>query len=99
MPELSTLQQVVSELNKLKQWVETGTTPLGIDVNGIFGCLRQILSLGAMTNESEVLDALEKIAQRAIEEQAISDGMPVPNNDNAAFNVAGATRKTTEDVK
>ena len=94
LPELSSIQEVMSQIDKLRQWTQSGTTPIGIDTAGIFGSLRQILNIGALTTESEVLDALGKIAQRAIEEQAVSDGAAINESGNLpdtnAANMAGA---------
>lgn len=93
--ELATIPEVLAQLNKLKQWVESGTTPIGVDVAGLFAAFRQILNLGALTTETEVLDAISKIAQRAIEEQAVSDGAPIAQPGmtmpvNTAATMAGA---------
>ncbi|MEA3225125.1 MAG: phage protease [Planctomycetota bacterium] len=98
LKELAPLSEVMGEVAKLRQWIESGTTPVGIDLMEIFGALKQILSLGALTTEIDVLDALGKIAQRAIEEQAVAEGAavtppePIPGDDNAAT----TARKTGE---
>jgi len=51
LKELSTIPEVVSEISKLRQIVEMGAPSIGIDLPGIFGALRQILNMGALTSE------------------------------------------------
>ena len=77
LKELTPLSEVMTEVSKIRQWITTGTTPLGIDLQEIFASLRQILNLGALTTEIDVLDAMDKIAQRAIEEQAVGEGAQI----------------------
>ncbi len=98
LKELAPITEVLGEVAKLRQWIETGTTPLGIDLNEIFGALKQILNLGALTTEFDVLDALGKIAQRAIEEQAVADGaaLPAPEPISEELKAAKLARETGE---
>jgi len=90
LKELAPLTEVLGEVAKLRLWIENGTTPFGVDLNEIFGALKQILNLGALTTEIDVLDQLGKIAHRAIEEQAVAEGAaiaqpePIPEENNAA---------------
>lgn len=70
MPELSDAAALVLEVGKLRQWVEAGTAPLGVEVDEVIGCMRKILGLPTLTPALQVLDSTTQIVQRLIEESA-----------------------------
>lgn len=76
LPETAELSMVTGELGKLRQWVSSGGTPLGVDLKSIFGDFRKILNLPVLTSEIEVLDETDKLITRIIQEQAIQSGQP-----------------------
>ena len=98
LKELAPLTEVLGEVAKIQMWIDSGTTPLGVDLVEIFAGVKQILGLGVLTTEIEVLDALGKIAQRAIEEQAVAEGGTIkpPEPMPGEFNAAATARKTGE---
>jgi hypothetical protein len=59
---------LMSSLQQLAAYVGAGTAPIGVDVEEIVGCVRQILALPALTPAQEVLDAAGQIVQRLVAE-------------------------------
>jgi hypothetical protein len=74
MPTTSAAADVVSELNKLAEWVTSGTTPLGVDLEYIFSGLRKIMNLPALRTELEVLAEMQTMISRLLAEQAAQSG-------------------------
>lgn len=79
IPETSTVADVMTEVAKLAQWIETNTVPLGVDADSLIGSMRKILGLPALTTASEVLDNATQIIQRLLEEAAGQPGQPQPS--------------------
>jgi hypothetical protein len=77
------IAEVMTELQKIQQWITMGTTPLGVDVVRIVGDIRRILNLPALMTETEVMANAVTMVGRVIEENAIESGAaglqePVP---------------------
>jgi hypothetical protein len=70
------IAEVMAELQKIQQWITTGTTPLGVDVVKIVGDVRRILNLPALMTETEVMANAVTMVGRVIEENAIDSGAP-----------------------
>jgi len=78
LPMLTDLGVVQSSLAQCAQWMDTGTTPPGIDMDAIIGALRQILKLSALISATEVLRSAASIAARVLEERAAQAGQAAP---------------------
>lgn len=79
MPETSDAVAVLAELEKVKQWIASGTTPLGVDLDDIVGGVRTILNLPALSSNEEVMGEVDKLITRLAETSGVEGGaMPAP---------------------
>ena len=97
LPQTSDLAEVSAEISKIQQWAETGTTPPGIDMDGIVDGFRVILNLPALAAPEEIFVELEKLAARLLIDSGVDsvDGTvatptpggqtPPPPPDDAGF--------------
>jgi len=84
LPETADAPAVLTEIGKVRQWVEAGTVPIGVDVDHIVGNMRTILGLPTLTPGIEVLDSTNEIIQRLIEDAAGVATPPAPEAPEAA---------------
>lgn len=66
MPETADAAAVVGELEKVKQWVAAGQTPLGVDIEEIVGGLRTVLNLPSLATPEEVFVEVDKLTSRLL---------------------------------
>jgi hypothetical protein len=101
LKETDGVVEVVAELAKIDQWLESGTPPLGIDLNEILSAMRTILNLPALSTGLEVLAEASQIARALMEEQAAAAGIPatppVPGIDIDEPEVPLTSTNQTED--
>lgn len=69
LPATTGLDDVMSEIAKLEQWVTVGNTPIGVDVGEIVGKLRTVLNLPALTDAAGVVAQAGMILEGVIQEQ------------------------------
>jgi hypothetical protein len=65
---LASPADLIKALQQLASYVTSATAPVGVDVDEIVGCVRQVLALPALTPAQEVLDAAGQIVQRLVAE-------------------------------
>lgn len=79
--ETSGAAEVMIEVAKIQQWLESGVAPLGTDPESIIGSMRIIMNLPALTPQLDVINEASTAIQRLIEEQAAAVGVPaVPDS-------------------
>lgn len=77
LPETADAAGVVAELEKVKQWVTTGTSPLGVDLDEIIGGLRTILNLPSLSTNDEVFVEVDKLVARLLGDSGVGvEGTP-----------------------
>jgi hypothetical protein len=81
--ETDSVTEIISEIAKMRQWIEINTIPLGIDMDHIIGSMRKILSLPTLMPALEVLDEANKITGALLADQA-----PTPGQETEAPNMA-----------
>jgi len=96
LPETADIAQVGAEFSKLRQWVTSGGTPVGVNIKDLLGAIRNILNLPALSTEIEVLTEADKLIGRILQEQAVQSGQPavpaaVPETNTAM--VAGGKKQ------
>jgi hypothetical protein len=74
--ETVTIDDVMMEIMKLSNWIENGDTPMGVDLVGIIGSIREILGLPTLSTEKEVIDNALSIPSRLVDEMAVTSGIP-----------------------
>ena len=72
LKETDDVGQVMAEIARMRQWIELGTIPLGVDFDGIVGAIRKVLVLPTLTSAASVLDEVSRIAGALLAEQAAS---------------------------
>jgi hypothetical protein len=84
MPETAEAAAVMGELEKVKQWVTSGTVPLGVDLDEIVGGLRTILNLPSLSTNEEVFVEVDKLVSRLMGDSGVSGGglPPLPEGSN-----------------
>lgn len=84
MPETAEAAAVMGELEKVKQWVTSGTVPLGVDLDEIVGGLRTILNLPSLSTNEEVFVEVDKLVSRLMGDSGVSGGElpPLPEGSN-----------------
>lgn len=78
LPETADAATVIAELEKVKQWVTTGQTPLGVELDDIVGDLRTVLNLPALSTSDEVFAEVAKLVSRLTEESGVSGQVNQP---------------------
>jgi hypothetical protein len=91
--ETDSVAEVVAEISKIAQWVEMGSTPLGVNLDEIIGNLRTILNLRTLANASQVLSEASRITGALLTEQA-----PVPQPGTEAPETASMNEGTEDDM-
>lgn len=64
LPETADAATVMAELDKVKTWLATGTSPVGVELDDIVGDLRTILNLPALSSSDEVFVEVAKLVSR-----------------------------------
>jgi len=93
---LDDIPSLMVELGKLDQWAATGTAPLGVAVDEILGCMRQILGLPALSTAQEVLDNARQIVTRLLEESGAA--AQAGSSTGAPAAVAGSNRRANMEI-
>jgi hypothetical protein len=70
LKETDDVGAVMAEVARMRQWLDLGTVPLGVDMEGIIGAIRKVLVLPALTPAASVLDEMSRIASALLAEQA-----------------------------
>lgn len=78
LPETADAATVIAELEKVKQWVTTGQTPLGVELDDIVGDLRTILNLPALSSSEEVFVEVAKLVSRLTAESGVGGQVNQP---------------------
>lgn len=102
LPETADVSVLGAELAKIKQWSVSGNVPLGVDLQDIFGSIRNILNLPALSSETEVLAETDKLVTRILEEQSLQiQQLPVPTGGQISKTamVAGGEEEMPELLK
>jgi len=71
MPETADAATVIAELEKVKTWVASGTTPVGVELDDIVGGLRTILNLPALSTPEEVFLEVAKLVSRLVTDSGV----------------------------
>jgi hypothetical protein len=80
LPETADAATVVGELGKLKQWVSSGSAPLGVDVEAMLGGLRRTLNLPALATPDDVFAEVDKLTARLADGSGVSDDQSPPQS-------------------
>lgn len=83
LAQTSDVATVMGEVAKLRVWAENASAPLGVDIEGLVGAMRQILGLPALSTPAEVFTALDGLV-RALIEQAALESPNLPSSDTSA---------------
>lgn len=75
LPITASVPEVVAQIGKVKQWLDSGNAPLGIELDEIVGCMRTILGVPALTSATDVIDSVGQMVSRLIEESAASSAV------------------------
>ena len=75
LSETSDISEVMAEIGKIQTWIETGSTPLGVDVTGMINAMKGILNLPILSSQLEVVFEASKLVSALIEEQG-SQSLP-----------------------
>lgn len=78
LPETADAATVIAELEKVKQWVTTGQTPVGVELDDIVGDLRTILNLPALSTSDEVFAEVAKLVSRLTTESGVGGQVNQP---------------------
>jgi len=104
LSELTSFNDVMSQIKQLQVWVETGTVPFGVDADCFVTALRTILSLPPLSTTAEVFAEADKLLPALIEQQALeaaetAANMPAENADASLSGVAAAAPLTASQHK
>jgi len=78
LPETADAATVIAELEKVKQWMATGATPIGVEIGDIVGDLRTILNLPALSSGDEVFIEVAKLISRLTVESGVGGQVKQP---------------------
>jgi hypothetical protein len=78
--ETDSVVEVVAEISKIQQWLESDIVPLGVDVDEIIGAMKKILNLPALRTAAEVLAEASTVTSALLADQA---GVSAPGTEAA----------------
>jgi hypothetical protein len=78
LPGTADAATVMAELDKVKTWLATGSTPVGVELDDIVGDLRTILNLPALSSADEVFVEVAKLVSRLGTESGVEGGQVNP---------------------
>lgn len=92
VPQTQPTPEVLSQLQRLAGWIETGERPEGIDIDGIVSGLRRILNLPVLSSPAEVVSGSIAVLSEPTDDNAST-------NDNTGLpQQQTTTRKPMEEL-
>lgn len=78
VPQTQPTQEVISQLQRMAGWIETGERPEGVDLDGLVAGLRRILNMQVLSSAAEVVSGSIAVLSEPT-------GDPAKTNDNTGL--------------